>query len=147
MSSQPADHLPIVLSDECHEVILSALQAQQCVVACLCAAWCGTCDEFRDRFAQLARRFPALRFVWIDVEDQAAVVGDLDIDNFPTLLVQQDDVVNFFGTILPDLHLAERLLQSLLEQSPASLAAQATGSPERRQWQRECNLRTMLEQA
>lgn len=147
MPSQPSDHLPIVLSDEYHEVVLNALHTPQCVVACLCAAWCGTCGEFRERFTQLAARFPALQFVWIDVEDQAAVVGELDIDNFPTLLVQQQDIVNFFGTILPDMRLAERLLQSLLAQSPESLAAQASSNPERRQWQQDCNLRRMLEQA
>lgn len=147
MSSQSPENLPIVLSDDRHPDLLAALHSQQWVVACLCAAWCGTCSEFTDRFAQLATRFPALQFVWIDVEDQAAVVGDLDIDNFPTLLVQQNDVVSFFGTILPDMHLAERLLQSLLEQSPAALATQATGTPERCQWQQECNLRAMLEQA
>lgn len=147
MPSPRSENLPVVLSDDQHAHILAALRTQQCVVACLCAAWCGTCGEFRGRFAQLAARFPALQFVWIDVEDQAAVVGDLDIDNFPTLLIQQNDVVSFFGTILPDMHLAERLLQSILEQSTAALAAQAASTPERRQWQQECNLRTMLEQA
>ena len=96
---------------------------------------------------QLAQRFPQVQFVWIDIEDQAHVVGDLDVDNFPTLLIQHGDVVSFFGTVLPDSKLAERLLQSLLEQSPAALAAQATGSPERRQWQQECNLRLLLGQA
>ena len=30
---------------------------------------------------------PAVRFVWIDIEDEAEVAGDLDVETFPTLLV------------------------------------------------------------
>ena len=147
MPNQLPENMPLELTDDQHNKVLSALQSQQWVAACLCAAWCGTCGEFRERFTLLAQRFPAWQFVWIDVEDQAAVVGELDIDNFPTLLVQQQDGVHFFGTILPDLHLAERLLQSLQEQSPDALAAQTHSGTLRRQWQQECNLRLMLEQA
>ncbi len=147
MPSQPPENTPLVLTDDQHARVLSALRSPQWVVACLCAAWCGTCGEFRERFAQLAQRFPDWQFVWIDVEDQAAVVGELDIDNFPTLLVQRQDSVRFFGTILPDQHLAQRLLQSLQEQSPNAQAEQADSAPRQRQWPQECNLRLMLEQA
>jgi thioredoxin-like negative regulator of GroEL len=113
-------------------------------VACLCAAWCGTCDEYRPRLEQLAARFPNVPMLWIDIEDEADVVGELDIDNFPTLLIQHGDTVAFFGTVLPDLALAERLLQAQLEQDPATLLQQAQASPEKREWQRTVNLRRML---
>ncbi len=113
-------------------------------VACLCAAWCGTCGEYQPRLAQLAERFPDVPMLWIDIEDQADVVGDLDIDNFPTLLIQHADTVAFFGTVLPDLALAERLLQSLLQQEREALLQQTQSSAEKRDWQRDCNLRRML---
>lgn len=117
------------------------------VVACLCAAWCGTCTQYRDTFAALAARHPDKRFVWIDIEDQADVVGDLDVENFPTLLIQRRDAIAFFGTVLPDLHLADRLVQAQSEKTEAEILAAAVGNPDRRTWQNECNLRLRLEEA
>ncbi|MFL6659047.1 MAG: thioredoxin family protein, partial [Massilia sp.] len=117
------------------------------IVACLCAAWCGTCASYRASFETLAERHPDKHFVWIDIEDQAEVVGDLDVDNFPTLLIQRHDVVAFFGPMLPDPALAERLLLAQTAHSEAELAALATSSEERRGWQEQCNLRTLLRKA
>ncbi len=121
-----------------------ALDSGDWIVACLCAAWCGTCGSYRAAFEELAARHPAMHFVWIDIEDQADVVGDLDVDNFPTLLIQRRDVVAFFGTVLPDAKLAERLLAAQTAQSDEELARQARSSEERSTWQDECNLATLL---
>ncbi len=117
------------------------------IVACLCAAWCGTCGGYRAAFESVAARHPDKTFVWIDIEDQADVVGDLDVDNFPTLLLQQGDTVAFFGPMLPDAKLAERLVQAQAELAPAELARLAQSNQERRDWQRDCNLQTLLRQA
>jgi thioredoxin 1 len=92
----------------------------------------------------MAGRHPDKHFVWIDIEDQAEVVGDLDVDNFPTLLIQRGETVAFFGTTLPDHRLAERLLQAQVEQDIDSLQAKARGSAESREWQANCNLRALL---
>jgi thioredoxin 1 len=127
--------------------LAQALAGNAWVVACLCAAWCGTCGGYRAVFEAMAARHPDKHFVWIDIEDQAEVVGDLDVDNFPTLLIQKDDVVAFFGTMLPDPALAERLLQAQVALTAEELARQATISAERRQWQADCNLRTLLNNA
>ena len=35
------------------------------IVACLCAAWCGTCGGYRTAFEALAARHPDKTFVWI----------------------------------------------------------------------------------
>jgi thioredoxin 1 len=117
------------------------------IVACLCAAWCGTCGTYRAAFETLAARHPDKDFIWIDIEDQADVVGDLDVDNFPTLLIQHEDTVAFFGTMLPDAALADRLVKAQAAQSDAELARLAASSEERRGWQRDCNLRALLEAA
>ncbi len=127
--------------------IAAAIAGEAWVVACLCAAWCGTCASYRATFEQLAARHPDKHFVWIDIEDQADVVGDLDVDNFPTLLIQKDDVVAFFGTMLPEAALAERLIQAQVSQTDAELATLAMSSVERRDWQAQCNLRTLLANA
>jgi thiol-disulfide isomerase/thioredoxin len=129
------------------EQVAAALQGDGWVVACLCAAWCGTCGSYRAAFESLAARHPDKTFVWIDIEDQADVVGDLDVENFPTLLVQRADTVAFYGTVLPDPAVAERMVQAQVEQSGEEVARLAQSTEERRQWQRECNLRELLRAA
>ncbi|WP_295997089.1 thioredoxin family protein [Rugamonas sp.] len=127
--------------------VAAALAGDRWVVACLCAAWCGTCGTYRATFDELAARHPDKFFIWIDIEDHADVVGDLDVENFPTLLIQHHERVAFFGTMLPDAGIAHRLIQAQSAQSEAELAALADSSEERRQWQRDCNLRTLLRAA
>lgn len=124
--------------------VAAALAGPRWTVACLCALWCGTCGSYRATFEELAARHPDTLFVWIDIEDQADVVGDLDIDNFPTLLIQHADHVAFFGTVLPDGGLAHRMVQAQQALSAEELAALAGSTQERRDWQRDCNLRNML---
>lgn len=124
--------------------VAAALVSPRWTVACLCALWCGTCGSYRATFEELAARHPDTVFVWIDIEDQADVVGDLDIDNFPTLLIQREDNVAFFGTVLPDGGLAHRMVQAQQALSAEELAALASSTQERRDWQRDCNLRNLL---
>jgi len=123
------------------------LERDNWVVACLCAALCDTCRAYRASFEQLALRHPEKRFVWIDIEDQADFIGELDVENFPTLLIQRRDTVAFFGTVLPEVKLADRLITAQAEKSDDELRAEAGGSPQREQWQRLCNLRQKLKTA
>ena len=139
--------LSLTLKNDNRDQVSAALEEGRWLVACLCAAWCGTCTDFRNRFEELAALHPDKQLVWIDIEDQAEVVGDLDIDNFPTLLIQHRDTVAFFGTILPDMRVTDRLIQSQLEKNEVALQAEAQGSAEHRDWQRDCNLRHLLEAA
>ncbi|MYN44639.1 thioredoxin [Pseudoduganella sp. FT93W] len=134
----------ITLNADNRKELAAAIAGEGWVVACLCAAWCGTCGSYRATFEELASRHPDKQFVWIDIEDHADVVGDLDVENFPTLLIQHDDVVAFFGTTLPDAGVAHRLITAQAALSEAELAAQAASSAERRDWQNDCNLRTLL---
>lgn len=125
-------------------LLAQALTDDVWVVACLCAAWCDVCSRYRPGFDELAARHPDKRFIWIDIEDQADVVGDLDVENFPTLLIQRGDTVAFFGAVQPDLRQANRLLLAQVDKTDAELRAEAAGSAEREAWQRNCNLRARL---
>jgi thioredoxin-like negative regulator of GroEL len=127
--------------------VAAALAGDNWIVACLCAAWCGTCGSYRAAFDALAARHPDKVFVWIDIEDESDVVGELDVDNFPTLLVQRGETVAFFGTVLPDPAIADRMVQAQAAHDDAELARLAQSSEQRRQWQRDCNLRTLLRDA
>jgi len=137
----------LILDNDNQDRLAAWLASDSCVVACLCAAWCDTCTAYKSKFDELAALHPDQYFVWIDIEDQAAVVGDLDIDNFPTLLIQQRDTVYFFGTVLPDLRHADRLLRAQLEKTRAELEVEARSNAERIGWQQDCNLRVLLENA
>ena len=70
-------------------------------VVCLCAAWCDTCNQFRAAFEAIARMRPGLRFVWLDIEDEAEVCGNVDVENFPTLMIARGHAVMHFGVSLP----------------------------------------------
>ncbi len=134
-----------LFSSNNREQLAQALRNDSWVIACLCAGWCGSCRDYGTAFAAWAERCPQHHFVWIDIEDQADLVGDLDIDNFPTLLIQRGATVSFFGPMEPDTRLAERLLQALAAKSLTELAQEAASSDARRAWQ-EANLVTRLDQ-
>jgi thiol-disulfide isomerase/thioredoxin len=71
------------------------------VVVALCAAWCDTCNEFRTSFERIAERRPDIVFVWLDIEDDSDVCGDIDVENFPTLAIYRGSrssaPMNIFG--------------------------------------------------
>ena len=71
------------------------------VVACLCAQWCSSCREYRATFDEVARRFPDARFLWIDIEDEAALVDDIEVETFPTLLIAAGAEPRFLGPVAP----------------------------------------------
>jgi thioredoxin 1 len=124
--------------------VAAALAQDHLIVACLCAAWCGTCSSYRATFEELAMKHPEKYFLWVDIEDHADLVGDLDVDNFPTLLIQRHANVAFFGTMLPDPKVANRLIETIAAQPEAELAQLSQSTAERRQWQQDCNLRTLI---
>lgn len=89
-------------------------------VVCLCAAWCGVCREWGPVFEALRDGYPQVAFAWVDVEDEADALGDVDIETFPTLLVAQGDQVRFMGPVQPSSVQVTRLLESLLADPESS---------------------------
>jgi thioredoxin 1 len=99
------------------------------LVACLCAAWCGTCTDYAATFEALADEFgAAARFVRIDIEDDAAALGELDVEDFPTLLCARGDRVLFLGPVLPHAQTARQLIErALRDELPAPAVAPPAG--------------------
>ena len=85
------------------------------VVVSLCAAWCDTCNEFRAGYERLAARRPSAVFVWLDIEDDADVVGDIDVENFPTLAIFRGATPLHFGVSLPHESSIGRLIDALAD--------------------------------
>jgi len=83
------------------------------VVVSLCAAWCDTCDEFRAAYERLAAARPSVAFVWLDIEDDAALCGDVDVENFPTLLIYRGREPLHFGVSLPTEAVVGRMIDAL----------------------------------
>jgi hypothetical protein len=90
-----------------------AVAARSQIVVCFCAAWCDTCGIYQTKFSQLSDAFPEAVFVWADIEEYPSLLGDEDVENFPTILIEQQNQVLFFGTMLPHVNQLERLLQTL----------------------------------
>jgi thiol-disulfide isomerase/thioredoxin len=136
----------LFLVRENFSVLSEALASGKWVVACLCAGWCDVCKQYRAGFDALALQYPEHQFVWIDIEDQSDLIGDLDVENFPTILMQRGDTVAFYGTMMPEPRQVARLLEAQLERSDEELSREADSNSQRQQWQTECNLRLRLDE-
>ena len=105
--------------------------APDLLVACLCAAWCGSCREYVSVFETQAQRFAAT-FKWVDIEDEEDALGPLDVENFPTLLIARGDEVLFFGPVTPQPQTLARLLEAARDGSlrpTAPVAAEVAALP------------------
>jgi len=103
------------------------------LVAGLCAQWCGSCRDWRPLFDRQAQAFAGrTHFAWVDVEDHDEVMGHIDVENFPTLMIARGDDVLFYGTITPHEQTLARLVQSALEGDMKPVRdAQVAGLPGR----------------
>ena len=98
------------------------------IVVGFCAAWCNTCGDFRTTFDRLAAERPATRFVWLDIEDDAETVGDVDVENFPTIAVYAGSRLLHFGVTLPHGGVVGRLIDALDANSPTFAASAAVAT-------------------
>lgn len=90
-------------------------------IVCLCAGWCRTCDAYEPVFeaalAPLRDGRPGLQARWIDIEDEADLVGDYDVETFPTLVVVDDHAVRFAGPLTPQPETLQRVLRTAVQAS------------------------------
>lgn len=80
-------------------------------VVCLCAAWCRTCGIYQSTFAQVAAAYPDVPFYWLDVEDRHDLVGDLDVETFPTVVIFRSQQLLYLSAILPHAGVLRRLVE------------------------------------
>jgi thioredoxin 1 len=64
-------------------------------VACLCADWCHICRDLNARIPADPAWPDSLRWLWVDIEAHAEVLGDWEVDTFPTYLIATDERVLF----------------------------------------------------
>lgn len=100
---------------------MDSIKPTELLVACLCADWCGACREYKPLFESLALKFPNVRFLWVDVEDEADLIDPIEVEDFPTILIAKDQNPLFFGTVLPHIETLERLIQDKMAGAHVSL--------------------------
>src|SRR5208283_5708488 len=95
-------------------------------VVALCAAWCDTCAQFRGTLDRLAQARPEIVFVWLDIEDDSAICGDIDVENFPTLAIYRGERLLHYGVSLPQEGTVSRLIDAFAHRTDnGASAAQA----------------------
>lgn len=104
--------MPVYTPVSAPAATLAAADAPPSLVVCYCAEWCGTCREYLPPFEALSARYPEYRFAWVDIEEHPELLGDEDVENFPTVLVVREGTPLFYGTLLPHIGHLERLLQA-----------------------------------
>jgi len=82
------------------------------LIVCYCAAWCDTCTVYQQKLEILSDQLPEYIFVWVDIEDHPELLGDEDVENFPTLLIERQGQKQFFGTMLPHIDQLKRMIQA-----------------------------------
>jgi thioredoxin 1 len=95
------------------------------LVVCFCAAWCDACDGVRVALERIAARDASSTYVWLDIEDDAALVGDIEIENFPTLAVYRDGNPLFFGVSPPQEGVIARTLGAFASPEAKSIEVPA----------------------
>lgn len=101
-------------------------------IACLCAGWCHLCTDYRAVLRDVAAEWadgPALRWHWIDIEDEADWLGDVDVETFPTLVIAAGRELRFAGPVAPHGDTLRRLLRATLAPAPGG-ARTVTAAPE-----------------
>ena len=93
------------------------------VVVALCAAWCDTCTEFRATLERIAAARPELLFFWLDIEDDAEICGDIDVENFPTLAIYRGERLLHYGVALPWEGTIGRLVDEIVTRSESNVSA------------------------
>ncbi|MBK7674821.1 thioredoxin family protein [Accumulibacter sp.] len=111
------------------------------LIVCLCAEWCGVCRDYRKGFQEVARQFPVAGFCWLDIESDADQLGDIDVEDFPTLIIKRQQLILFYGTMRPSPAHLERTLQAFLQQTAEQSRQYAYSSATRCDWQEDTDLR------
>ena len=62
----------------------------------------------------MAERFPRAEFRWVDIEDDAEAAEDIEVENFPTIVVRRGGETLFQGPLPPQHGHLQRLLEKLI---------------------------------
>lgn len=134
----------VILNPSDYEKQLQRLEKNTWLFVCFCAGWCNSCREYLPQLKKLAKARKDVHFIWVDIEEHADMLGDLDIYKFPSILIQYDNTVAFYSCIHPDAALSERVLQSMIDTPIEEHLQKIQEDKEHQQWQNDWNFLTLL---
>ncbi|CAN6341463.1 unnamed protein product [Urochloa humidicola] len=76
--------------DEWSIYIESANSAKKLVVIDFTASWCGPCRIIAPVFADLAKKFPDVVFLKVDVDELKAIAEQFSVEAMPTFLFMKE---------------------------------------------------------
>ncbi|AKJ31264.1 thiol-disulfide isomerase [Caldimonas brevitalea] len=59
-----------------------------------------------------------MAFRWVDIEDEAELLGGLEVEDFPVVLIVHLGEPRFFGTVMPNADTLRLLLRSVASRQP-----------------------------
>lgn len=114
----PTQQCPLSVSGMVHTPGMSSNPSDATFlhVVCLCADWCHNCRAYQPMFESLQSQFADMAcFAWIDIEDDSEVLGDVEVENFPTLLLLRGLTPLFLGPLTPQPGVLVQLVQTALD--------------------------------
>ncbi|WVR05756.1 thioredoxin [Kwoniella sp. DSM 27419] len=66
------------------------LAGSEPVVVDFWATWCGPCKMISPHFAKMEEKYPGVKFVKVDVEEQEAIAKEANIKAMPTFIAYKD---------------------------------------------------------
>ena len=51
------------------------------------ATWCGPCQKFHPTFDEAALKFPAAKFVYVDIDENPGAAEKYNVEAVPTIIV------------------------------------------------------------
>ncbi|AWD32622.1 hypothetical protein CKSOR_00516 [Candidatus Kinetoplastibacterium sorsogonicusi] len=85
------------------------------MIVCFCASWCSTCIDYKKKLEIFSNSITEYSFIWLDIDDHEHLIGDIEIENFPTILIKKSNKNVFFGTISSNILVLEKMLSTFNE--------------------------------
>lgn len=111
--SEVIDQLSLALRRERHLRTNAEIR-----VICLCAAWCSVCRDFIETYRSAQEGDPNVVYELLDIEDDVERLGEVEVENFPCVLVGAQGEPVFFGAIAPNRASLERLIRKAPDMPP-----------------------------
>ncbi|WVF70765.1 thioredoxin [Kwoniella sp. CBS 6097] len=80
----------MVKAIESYDEFKTLLSGPEPVVVDYWATWCGPCKMISPHFAKLEEKYPGVKFVKVDVEEQEQIAKEAGIKAMPTFIAYKD---------------------------------------------------------